>query len=172
MTIEGRMEALEKELARARSRNRWSLTGAILVIAGGIVLCGKAAGPRSNKAQSQTAAGAVKEVQARQFTVVDQNGRARAQLSAGDYNVALVFLDTVGKPHAAIILGDDGLPQIGLSDKTGTMRAILGVEQDGPALHFYDRENNGRAVMKYNDNHGSEILLADEEGKIFWFEPQ
>jgi len=95
MTTEERLEMLERELARTKKRTRWLLAGTILVLVGGIVLCGKSAG--TSEAQAQPAGGAVKEVRANEFIVVDENGKTRAAMGVMKGGPALDFYDTEDK---------------------------------------------------------------------------
>ena len=70
MTIEERLERIERELSRAKRHTRWLLVGLVLVVAGAFI--------ERNIAQAQ---GQVpKEIRARAFVLEDKTGHVRAHL--------------------------------------------------------------------------------------------
>jgi len=146
MTTEERLEALEKELIRAKRRNRWSLTGAALVFVLGVVLCGKAAGP--SQAAAQPADGTVNEVRASKFTLVDQNGKARARLAMTELGPALAFLDAQGK-----------------------LRVDLTMTELGPVLALRDAQEKARIDLFVTEAGGPALFLNDAQGKPIWSAP-
>lgn len=146
MTTEERLEALEKELARAKRRNRWALTGTALVFVLGVVLCGKAAGP--SQASAQPAAGTVNEVRASKFTLVDQNGTPRVILAMTQLGPALAFLDAQGK-----------------------LRVDLTVTEAGPVLALRDAQEKARIDMFVTEVGGPALFLNDAQGKPIWTAP-
>jgi hypothetical protein len=95
MTTEERLEALEKELARAKRRNRWSLTGTALVFVFGAILCGTATGP--SQATAQPAVGTVNEV----LIPVSRADMARANESGRSY-LSDVYAEAVLKAINAV----------------------------------------------------------------------
>jgi len=77
MTIEDRLENMERELGRLKRRNRW-LSGAILLVAGGLIVP-PVFDLTTFRVQAQ-AAGTAKEIRANKIVLVDENGKARVQL--------------------------------------------------------------------------------------------
>jgi len=97
MTIEERLENMEREVGCVKRRNRWML-GAILVFLAGLVAAGvfKAL---VTPVQAQ-GAGVVKEVRAKAFVVEDEKGMPRALLVGGPDGPMLVLSDEKGHdPH-------------------------------------------------------------------------
>jgi hypothetical protein len=111
MTIEERLENMERELGRVKRRNRW-LLGAILVLVGGLV----AAGVFKTMVTTAHAqgAGTDKQIRANSFVLDDENGKPRAILGLNKNNLLLGLQDENGKPCAS-----------------------LGVDEHGPALKLF-----------------------------------
>lgn len=105
MTIEERIETLEKELARTRSRNRW-LTAALLLVGVGAV------------AGLGRASVAEKEVRAKSFIVEDEKGRTRAKLSVRENAPVLSLFDENEKLRVGLTATKDG-PALTLLDENG-----------------------------------------------------
>jgi hypothetical protein len=94
MTTEERLENLERELARAKRRNRWLLAAGGLAF-GAWLLAGTLE-PRT--AGAQAAGAAVNEVRAKAFVLVDDAGKPRAVLSVNAVGPALDLFDAAGRP--------------------------------------------------------------------------
>ena len=126
-------------------------------------------------------------ISARQFSVVDEQGRTRAALSAGKGGPALTLLDVNGKYRAVLGLGDDGplLSMIGshgelgaalfvgmlsLSDTTGAPRIKLFVDKEVPAMFLLDANGKPR-FGAFSDKDGSGMGLFDANGKKTWSAP-
>lgn len=165
MTTEERLEMLERELARTKKRTRWLLAGTILVLVGGIVLCGKAAG--TSEAQAQPAGGAVKEVRANEFIVVDENGKTRARLGASKDGTVLVMYDENGTGRTWLGAGKykDDKPGLFLCDDNGEVRAALAVPKEGPGLVMSDKDGTVRAWLAA-DKDSTGLALCDKNGKL------
>ena len=199
MTTEERLEKLEKELARAKRRNRWLLRGAGLCL--GLGLLAWAFG--AEVALAQPAGAAPKRVSANMFVVVDENGKRRAKLSVSKGGPSLILFDENGKGRAALTVVKDrpGLilrdpngkiratlvvlktgPRLGLLDENGEFCARLAVLEDGPALDLLDENGQSRATLgcvglttikdgTLTKRPESSLVLFDKEGKVTWETP-
>lgn len=143
MTIEERVEKLEKELSRANRRNRGLLAGAALCL--GIAVVAWVFRPQTLLAQN--AANRPKEVHANRFVLEDDKGKTHAELSMVNGGPGLILTDEKGNTRIGLsVLKDE--PRLDLSDEKGKTRASLFVVKDGPHL-----------------------TLSDETGKIRWQAP-
>jgi len=141
MTIEERLENMERELGRQKRRNRW-LLGAILVLLGGLVAAGVFK-TMITPVQAQVA-GTVKQIRAKGFVVEDENGKGRATLAASKDGSGLVLWDENGKTRIGLGIFKDG-PDLRLWDENGKPRAALGMVEDGPRM-----------------------ILSGPDGKVIW----
>ena len=160
MTIEERLENMERELGRIKRRNRW-LLGAILVLLGGLVAAGVFK-TMITPVQAQ-GAGTVKEVRARKILIEDENGKMRAWLGVNNDGPALSLWDEKGTPRAWLTVGHYG-PRLSLWDEKGKTRAKLDVGIDGPTLLMWDEKLNVRAKL-VADPDGPSLELHDEKGR-------
>lgn len=138
MTIEERLEKLEKELNRANRRNCRLLAGMTLCLA-------LAAFPWIFTPQTLLAQYSVqrpKVIRAAGFVVEDEAGKARATLTVSNEGSLL-----------------------GLSDEQGNIRAMLRVDKDGPLLELRDEKSKPRAQQRVN-KEGPELSLRDEHYRI------
>lgn len=71
MTIEERLDNMERELGDVKRRNRW-LLGAILVLAGGLIVLAAV--------KTTVLQGTATELRAKRITLEDENGLARVSL--------------------------------------------------------------------------------------------
>ena len=142
MTIEERLEILERELARATRRNHWFL--AVIGLAGGLF----ALSWYSTGTTGRAAVGAEKQVIARMFILEDENGKPRATLG---------------------VLKKE--PRLDMLDEKGETRAALAVFKDGPGLTLFDEKGKTRASVVVLRNKPM-IGLSDENGKLIWFAPR
>ena len=181
MSIEERLEDMEREVGRQKRRSRW-LLGAILVLAGGLVAAGVFK-TMIIPAQAQTA-GTAKFIRARSILVEDENGKLRASLTVDKDGPALRLWNEKGEGGAVLIVGKDGPwltfydeksprvllmvdkggPWLGLFDENGKTRAWLAVDKDGPALRLRDENDKLRAWLAVNKD-GPWLTLGDENGK-------
>lgn len=132
MTIEERLEKMERELRRQKRHNRW--LGTILVVVGGLIIpvLFKTT-PLQARAQS---GGTVKEFRANRIVLEDENGKPRATLFVSKTGPALVLSDENDKPRAVLFVGKDG-PSLGLLDENGELRAGMNAVKDGPCLILF-----------------------------------
>ena len=161
MTIEDRLENMERELGRVKRRNRW-LLGTMLLLVGGLVAAG-AFKTTVNSAQAQ-GAGAVKEVRAKRIVLEDENGQERAILGLIEDNPALKLFDKNGKTRAALSLFEDE-PRLALRDENGKERVGLSVDKDGPFLSLSDENGKSRAWLAVT-KYGQGLSLYDEKREI------
>ena len=182
MSIEERLEKLEKELAclRKQARGKWF------------------------NRWLQPAEAAIDEVRAKQFVLEDEKGTPYAMLGTGENGPMLAFLDEKGKKNlvtltmeglflrdekgntrAKLLVGKDGAvlflndekgntraklgafdrPVLWLSDENGKLRAALDVDKDGPSLELFDEKDKLRATLDVGKD-GPALDLFDEKGKV------
>jgi hypothetical protein len=123
MTIEERLEVLERELGRAKHRNRWLLAAVGVAVA--VLTLAWTWNKNTPAAQAQVAPPGApgKVIRANEFILEDADGKTRAILSVGEAGPGLLLIDEKGKP-----------------------RAMLNVNKDGPRLILYDA--NGKAISQ------------------------
>lgn len=139
MTTEERLDKLEKELARAKRRNR-----RLLVLAGlaaGAFALVRIAAAAANKVEAQ-GDGVATVIRANAFVLVDENGKTRAAVALSKTGSGFLLYDENGKTRAVLAVDKDG-PGLALADEDGKSRATLAVVKDGPGLVLYDK--NGKA---------------------------
>ena len=165
MTIEERLEKVEKELTEAKRRNRWLLTvlGLVIVGLGMVWLLAKTT-------SSATAATTPKVVRANAFIVVDTNGKERAKLDVTKGGqTELVLFDENGEQRALLAVNKDG-PGLALSDEKGKTRAGLGLGKDGVGLELLDENGEQRAVLEATKARTG-LELYNAKGKTIWSTP-
>jgi len=134
MTIEERLEALERGLSAAKRRNKYLLIGLV------VLAIGWAFTSTTGTVQAQ---GGENIVRAEKFELVDSQGNVRAALAVTDSGPTLEFYDENGKTRAALNVFDSG-PMLRLYDESETFRAVLAVSYDVPWLCLLDA--NGRPI--------------------------
>jgi len=192
MTTEERLENLERKLARAKRRNRW-LLAAVLLGAGVVILAAAWIGT-PEKVLAENAAKAAVVIRANAFVVVDENGKARAELSmmvprggatekfaaAMREKAALFLYDENGKTIAFLGFGLGG-SMLELYDEQPKLRAALVTGKDGMALNLVDENGRPRATVGASvvtKPDGTKIIspestihLYNKEGKVIWQAP-
>jgi hypothetical protein len=197
MTTEQRLEKLESALASAYRLNRWLALGAVIILAGALVLVW-VSWPMS--AQAQPVGAAPKVIRANLFVVEDENGRECITIGRGRPGQAgagpgLMLMDEKGKVRIALGCkkGELGGPFLSLNDENEKLRFSAQVTQIGGAQLSLADDNGfpraGMQVMKagpalmLNDDKGKAsvgivvpkskpgILVNDETGKIIWSAP-
>jgi len=144
MTTEERLENLERELARAKRRNR-CLLAAVLLGAGVVILAAAWIGT-PEKALAANAAKAPTIIRANGFIVEDANGKSRIMLAMTEDGPTLSLLDENGKGRA-ILNVIRGVAILGLNDENGKPRAMLGVSKEGPAIGLTDENGKTRVGL-------------------------
>ena len=164
MTTEERLERVERELTRAKRRNRWLMVAVGLAV--GILALAWLATENADTALAQDAAKAEKPAQvirASAFVLVDDKGRERGALKMTPDGPTLYLYDENEKPRAALTAIKVG-PGLALFDEKGTPRAGLTVTELGPALVLIDENGKPRALLAVS-KAGPMLSLRDENGK-------
>jgi hypothetical protein len=184
MTIEERLKNMERELGRVKRRNRW-LLGAILLLAGGMVLAGvlRTTVPT---AQAQ-GTGTAKELRANKFVLEDNSGDTRALLWMTDNGPSLGLMDKKSKLRICLSADKEG-PSLALYNENGEPRTVLTVQalklldeynktraglillENGPLLALYDEKGRGRLGMGVLIGTPA-LYLMDEYGNTVWSAP-
>jgi hypothetical protein len=165
MTIEERLEVVERELAetkaglavsRRRNRRLWIGLGLSVVVCAlawsFVAIKGIARAQRTGEV-----------VRAKTFIVEDENGTTRVILSVIKDVSGLSLIDENGTPRVLLSVDKDGA-RMGMYDENGKTRAWLGLDKDGPGLGLYD-ENGTPRVGLCLDKDGAGLGLDDENGK-------
>lgn len=155
MTIEQRIENLEKELICTNRRNRILLTGVFLLVACLVLVWSDEARLTSAYAQNTIS----KQVRAKEFILEDEKGQTRAMLTVLKGVPSLSFVDENGQVCAVLVVSKSG-PLLSLSDINGKPRVSLSVGKGG-SLEFYDENEKSRAKLVE-----SALLLTDENENI------
>jgi len=155
MTVEDRLEELEKGLGQARPR-----APRVLAVMGiGIGLLATALAILDIGA-------ARKEVRAKAFLLEGERGEVRARLAMTEYGPMFFLYDDHGDFRAVLGVNKDNEPGLRLLDDQGRTRAGLAVRKEGPVLVFFDGQSNkGRVTLKV-DEQGPTLQLGDENGFI------
>ena len=106
MTTEERLEKLERELARAKRRNRHLLAFALMAAGLAVVTAAWIGTPA--KVSAETGARAPKVVRATGFVLEDADGEVRATLTAFKEGSALRLFDENTNVRAALGVAKDG----------------------------------------------------------------
>jgi len=162
MTIEKRLENMERELGRQKRRNRW-LLGAILLAVGGLIVPGVFETTVSG-ARPQTG-GTAKEIRSRSIIIEDEKGMVRAMLVATKDGPVLSLSDEKGKDRTWLAVSKDGLGLV-LFGENGKLRAGLTAQKNGPGLVLLDENGKSRAVLTVIDAKGPSLLLYDENENL------
>ena len=162
MTIEERLENMERELGRVKRRNRW-LLGAILLVAGGLIVSAVFE-TTAFRARAQ-GAGTAKEIRVNSLVLEDENGKLRALLAASKDGPNLEMYDENGKRRARLSATEN--PQLALYDENGTPRATLIEMEEGPGLMLWDENGKGRVGLVVTKD-GQDLQLFGPDGKVIW----
>ncbi len=161
MTTEERLETLERELIRAKRRDRWLLVGIGLAVMGGFLgWTGTAV-----TAHGQAPAQAQKEIRANAFILEDDKGQVRARLHllfSGRRLPSLELLDEKGEVGVRLSMFG---PALVLSGANSESRAVLSVLGDITMLNLVDASGNVRTELSVF-NAGSSLKLSDAKGKV------
>jgi len=161
MTTEERLEKLERELSRARTRFR------VLVVGAGLCLASLAAVYAYGQFTLKPHPGATEvseELRAKNFVLEDGNGRVHATLGMFEGGAMLRLNAENGDVGATLYLNDEraGLT---LNDKNGKHRAVLAVTQNIPILCLYDEKGEPRASLAVIKD-GPRLNLRDAKGQL------
>jgi len=164
MTIEERLDLLERELYRHKLHKR--LLSAVVIFLAGIIVGPAALDRIAPQAQAQ-AAGASREIHTGAIFLEDQDGTPRAMLGIDKPGPVLILFDKESGPAIALAVDKDGPalrlwgdngrsavlsvsdegPDLSMFDENGKNRVRLSAVQDGPGLALYDGKGTGRATL-------------------------
>ncbi len=159
MTIEARLETLERELVSSRQCIRRLWAGIALAI----VSC---VGIGATKPESQETA---KLIRAERFELVDTNGRTRVVTAVIDNVSGMTLYSEKGQKTASLIQGKDG-SVLAMSDENNKMRVGLSSNKAGTVLGLFDENGKMRVQMGIGKD-GAGMMLHDESGKAIWRAP-
>jgi hypothetical protein len=154
MTIEERLENVERELGRAKRRSRL-LLGAILVLAGGLIVL---AAVKTIVPQR-----AVKELRANRIALEDENGIVRVSLMGDTEMSGLWLLNDKGEPRASLSADKYG-PRLSLTAGKNMPSALLGANDSTSGLSLWDEKEETLVSLSVNKN-GPGLGLTYKSGK-------
>lgn len=109
------------------------------------------------------------EVRATKFTLVDEDGRTRAELSTDRDGPGLCMFGPTGKLRAELKGASTPFgPSLRLLDEDGKVRAMLAVNDDGePSLRLFDgaERPRERAVLVLVGSGDPHLYLSDENSR-------
>ncbi len=129
MSLEERIEKLERELTRAYRLLAVLCAGSVLTIV--FMASGK---PSAQEEILNT-------IRAKTVYIVDENDKIRIQLSGLDPVRGLSLYNDSGNTRAVLAESKDG-PYFSLYDEKGNSRAVLALTKNGPGLSLFDRNGN------------------------------
>lgn len=106
------------------------------------------------------------KISCRSLTVVDEDGKARIVLGAGNHASVIGILDENGKPRIHFLMDDtNNSGAISISDENGKTRIFLRTHPDGPpGISISDENGKARILLATPDEEGV-IGISDENGK-------
>jgi hypothetical protein len=155
MTTEERLDALERELTRAK---RLLVVAGLIAIALALIWTLTKTTP---VAQAQQADAVPKEVRASRFVLEDEEGVAHAMLAMYEGNPWLQLGGESGIAHASMTVAN-GEPTLVLKDKDGKTRVLLNGSADMPGLQLHDENGERRAWLSMIE--GTPILGLCDPG--------
>ncbi|MFH1023792.1 MAG: hypothetical protein V1809_10450 [Planctomycetota bacterium] len=162
MTMEQRLENMERQLARMRRFNCWLLVAVGMVVGGWLAL--GVGDLRPSTAQAAEGDGKVEKViRANKFVVEDENGKDRVMLGVIKGGPRLCLLDENSEPRAMLFINKVG-SGLTLSDENDKERVRIIAIKDGSELLLVDENGKIRsALVAFKDR--SALSLRDENGK-------
>ena len=161
MTIEERLTALEKELARAKHFNRRLLAVLPVIVAACLVAGAFLIGTSVN---AQVQGITFPELRANSFVLVDEKSITRASLELRNGEAGLTLWAENGKPCVSLLGLKDG-PSLWLIDENGQIRASLDAAKDRPSLSLSDGKGKTRVSLATTEEMPS-LSLSDAKGNI------
>lgn len=108
-----------------------------------------------------------KRVEAEEFVLWGQNGKARAILGVVNNEPSLALIDQRGDVRASLAVLADGTAGLGLSASNEKGRILLSVSLDGfSQLSFRDGNGKVRASLREGGADGPSLILVDENQRI------
>ncbi|OJW12376.1 MAG: hypothetical protein BGO49_21220 [Planctomycetales bacterium 71-10] len=155
-----RLAELERRLER--ERRRWRIVGTVLTVGVGLMAT---AGAAMNEA--------AKPVEASEFILRDQEGRARAALTIRpDGTPGLAFYDEKATMRMSLDLGadgdnDDDTPGVNIYGRDGELRAAMAIRPDGtPGLGFFDKGRNPRLSLDMAGDESTGVNIYGPGGVL------
>lgn len=104
------------------------------------------------------------EVRAQKFSLYDAKGKNRAMLFSRDGQAILVLADPDGEPRMTLVVGADGTPALGLSDKGDKVRAQLSINKEGSSQFalYAKEEGRPRALFTVSSDGLPRLGLTDK----------
>jgi hypothetical protein len=153
-----RVERLE------RANRRWKYGVAVAAAGLGLVVLLGAVPSKKPKVPG--------EVRARQFVLVDETDKARAELAAVSENQPqLILSDAAGKPRVLLSLSQHGEPLLSFADAAGHRRIVLKLDLYGTLLRFTDNAGNLRAALAVPAEGEPELELLGKNNEVLWRVP-
>jgi len=160
MTIEERLESLERGLSAAKRRNKYLLIGLV-------VLAIAWAFTSTTGTVHAQAGGNI--IQAEGFELVDSQGNVRARLTMLDSGPGPAF-DENGNTQAGQDVIDGG-PMLGLYDENETLRAGMVVYGSDPLLWLSDVNWPGYAYHGAVLDGRPMLGFSNYDGRLIWSAP-
>jgi hypothetical protein len=154
MTIEERMDNMERELGRVRRRNRW-LLAAILVLTGGLIVLAAV--------KTIVPEGTVKELRAKRITLEDEDGTVRVSLMGDREMSGLWLLNDKAEPRASLSSDQYG-PRLSLTAGKNMPSALLSANDSTSGLNLWDEKEETLVSLSVNKN-GPGLNLTYKSGK-------
>jgi len=160
MTIEERLESLEREAKRNHKIVRWLAVLVILCIVGWLVASMFV--PQSVGVARDVA----DEIRTRKLVIVDDMGKERIRASISDENgVGISIHDEQGGTRVAIGITVDEQPALVMGNKEGRALIVLSTNELGPELKMLDAQGKTRIALGIYDEFGSSLNVFDKKGK-------
>ncbi len=158
-----RLNCLERRQAELQRTNRrlGSLTGAMLLMTGALVLMG------------QTATRQPQSLEAEQFVLRSSDGKVRGAMGiTPDGAVGLNLNDLKGQSRITLDVATDGSPGMDFYDPEGKLRATFALGPTGtPGLGLYDASGKLRTSLDVPAGKTPGLAFYHENGKPAWGAP-
>ena len=155
--LSDRLERLERKQAELQRTNRRlsSVTGALLLLAGGLSLMG------------QTARREPHILEAEQFVMRDNHGTVRGAMGiTPDGAVGLNLADAKGHTRITLDISADGLPGLDFYDSQGKLGATFAMDPIGTArLGLFNASGKLRTTLDVNAPHTPGLAFYHQGGK-------
>jgi len=162
MTIEERLDNLERELAAVKCRSRWIIGGGVIVTIVGCLLF------QLTLISIRTVLHGTLNVNtlcAKMLTIEDDAGKTRAQINVTKNGPRLVMGDEKGTIRT-LLTADGSGPGLALIDGNGTLRTTLGCSTNGPELTMNDDYGMTRTGLTVDKDQNPRFYMRDDHGKL------
>jgi len=158
-----RLECLERKQADLQRTNRrlGSVTGALLLMTGALVLMG------------QTGTRQAQSLEAQQFVLLGSDGKMRGAIGiTPDGAVGLNLDDVNGQTRVTLDVAPNGSPGLDFYDPQGKLRATFALGPTGtPGLGLYDANGKLRSSLDVPAANTPGLAFYQENGKPAWGAP-